>query len=127
MTNESIFPADRMTIVGVLNLTPDSFSDGGRFVGPGGVDQAAAVAAGTALARAGAHVAHAALLSLLAQVEAGACCPLTMTYACLPALRNQKDVAAEWEERILGTEYDPRAVPASEKKAVLVVIAMPRT
>lgn len=29
--DESIFPPGRVTIVGVLNLTPDSFSDGGRF------------------------------------------------------------------------------------------------
>ncbi len=27
------FPSDRTYIVGVLNLTPDSFSDGGKFVG----------------------------------------------------------------------------------------------
>ena len=26
-----LFPQDRVTIVGVMNLTPDSFSDGGRF------------------------------------------------------------------------------------------------
>ncbi len=32
MTNESIFPPGRVTIVGVINMTPDSFSDGGRFV-----------------------------------------------------------------------------------------------
>ena len=32
MTSESIFRRDRVTIVGGLNLTPDSFSDGGRFV-----------------------------------------------------------------------------------------------
>jgi dihydropteroate synthase len=54
----TIFPADRVTIVGVLNLTPDSFSDGGRFVRSEGaaerVDVDAAVAAGAALARAGA-------------------------------------------------------------------------
>ncbi len=35
MTNESIFPPGRVTIVGVINMTPDSFSDGGRFVGSG--------------------------------------------------------------------------------------------
>jgi len=42
---------DRPRIVGVLNVTPDSFSDGGRF---GGVDDA--VAAGRAMAQAGAAV-----------------------------------------------------------------------
>jgi dihydropteroate synthase len=32
MGRTTIFPQDRVTIVGVLNLTPDSFSDGGRYV-----------------------------------------------------------------------------------------------
>jgi dihydropteroate synthase len=41
----TIFPPDRVTIVGVLNLTPDSFSDGGRFLGPGGALDLGAVAA----------------------------------------------------------------------------------
>jgi dihydropteroate synthase len=54
---ESIFPRDRVTIVGVLNVTPDSFSDGGRFVNPRQqVDLAAAVSAAEALVAAGAHV-----------------------------------------------------------------------
>jgi len=42
---------DRPRIVGVLNVTPDSFSDGGRFGGVGD-----AVAAGRAMAQAGAAV-----------------------------------------------------------------------
>ena len=33
MTETTIFSRERVTIVGVLNVTPDSFSDGGRFVG----------------------------------------------------------------------------------------------
>lgn len=33
MTNESVFPPERVSIVGVLNVTPDSFSDGGRLLG----------------------------------------------------------------------------------------------
>ncbi len=57
MGRESIFPRDRVTIVGVLNLTPDSFSDGGRFVNPREqVDVAAAVTAAEGLVAAGAHV-----------------------------------------------------------------------
>jgi len=52
----TVFPSGRVTIVGVLNLTPDSFSDGGRFVGREGVDHGAAVAAGAELAESGAHV-----------------------------------------------------------------------
>jgi dihydropteroate synthase len=55
MTPSTILPPGRATIVGVLNLTPDSFSDGGRFVrGAAELDLAAAVAAGRALAAAGA-------------------------------------------------------------------------
>lgn len=41
----TILPRDRVTIVGVLNLTPDSFSDGGRFVAADGLDCDAAVVA----------------------------------------------------------------------------------
>jgi len=53
----SIFPPERVTIVGVLNVTPDSFSDGGRFVGVGnGIESAAVVAAARAMVEAGAHV-----------------------------------------------------------------------
>jgi dihydropteroate synthase len=57
MRDSTIFPPDRVTLVGILNVTPDSFSDGGRFVaGDGRVDVEAAVAAARALVAAGAHV-----------------------------------------------------------------------
>ncbi len=57
MESDSIFPRDRVTVVGVLNLTPDSFSDGGRFVdGRESVDVPAAVAAAEALVQEGAHI-----------------------------------------------------------------------
>ena len=56
MAEETIFPPHRVTIVGVLNVTPDSFSDGGRFVRGGDVDHGAAVAAAERLVEEGAHV-----------------------------------------------------------------------
>ena len=74
--------------------------------------------------RPGAHVARSAMLSLLSQVESGVCCPITMTFAALPALRHQKEIAEQWEPLLLGTSYDPRSVPAGEKSAVLVGMAM---
>lgn len=37
MTNESVFPPERVSVVGVLNVTPDSFSDGGRLLGTDGL------------------------------------------------------------------------------------------
>jgi dihydropteroate synthase len=53
----AIFPPGRVTIVGVVNATPDSFSDGGRIVsGEARVDLAAAVDAAAALVAGGAHV-----------------------------------------------------------------------
>lgn len=57
MPEPAHFPPDRVTIVGVLNVTPDSFSDGGRFVSADEcVDVARALRAAEALVRAGAHV-----------------------------------------------------------------------
>jgi putative acyl-CoA dehydrogenase len=72
----------------------------------------------------GAHVVSHALGYLHSQVEAGTGCPLTMTYACIPALRHQPDVAAAWEARILSTEYDPRCIPAEQKKGVTIGMGM---
>jgi dihydropteroate synthase len=55
MTPSTLLPPARATIVGVLNVTPDSFSDGGRFVrGVRELDLEAAVAAARALQDAGA-------------------------------------------------------------------------
>lgn len=57
MAEAIFFPRGRATIVGVLNVTPDSFSDGGRlWHASGRADLEAAVAAGLALVRDGAHV-----------------------------------------------------------------------
>jgi putative acyl-CoA dehydrogenase len=50
--------------------------------------------------RPGAHVARAALFMLLGQVEAGVGCPLSMTFASVPALRVQPDLAQDWIPRL---------------------------
>lgn len=74
--------------------------------------------------RPGAHVAHSVMLYLLSQVEAGVCCPLTMTYAVVPALRRQPEVAAEWEPKVTARSYDPRCVPVAEKSGATFGMAM---
>ena len=57
MAESTIFPQERVTVGGVLNLTPDSFSDGGRFVSAASeVDVAAAVGDAEAMVEAGAHI-----------------------------------------------------------------------
>jgi putative acyl-CoA dehydrogenase len=74
--------------------------------------------------RDGAHVARAALFMLLAQVEAGVGCPLSMTYSAVPALRLQPELAAEWEPRFASTAYDPRLLRAADKTGALCGMAM---
>jgi len=74
--------------------------------------------------RPGAHVARLAKHYILSQVEAGSACPITMTFASLPALEHEPRVLAEWKPRLLGKEYDPSSVPADRKSAVLIGMAM---
>jgi putative acyl-CoA dehydrogenase len=56
--------------------------------------------------RPGAHVARAALFYALSQVEAGVGCPLSMTFAAVPALRAQPELATEWEPRLTSLDYE---------------------
>ncbi len=72
----------------------------------------------------GAHVARAAMLYCHNQMEAGTSCPVTMTFACLPVIRRQPEVAEAWEARVTATLYDGRDVPASEKKGATIGMAM---
>jgi putative acyl-CoA dehydrogenase len=50
--------------------------------------------------RPGAHVARAALFVLLGQAEAGVCCPISMTFSAVPALRAEPALADEWVPRL---------------------------
>ncbi|MDQ0470418.1 acyl-CoA dehydrogenase family protein [Labrys wisconsinensis] len=74
-------------------------------------------------ARPGAHVAHAALEYMLTQVEAGVCCPITMTYAGVPALR-QAPALEGLVPLVLGRGYDGRAVPVAAKGSATIGMAM---
>jgi putative acyl-CoA dehydrogenase len=74
--------------------------------------------------REGAHVARAALTMLRHQIDEGHGCPLSMTYSVVPSLRLQPEIAAEWEPRVVSNEYDPRCIPASEKRGALIGMAM---
>lgn len=67
--------------------------------------------------RPGAQVARAGLSYLHSQAEAGTGCPLTMTYASVPAIRLQADLAEKWLPKILSREYDLRNVPMEQKAA----------
>ena len=72
----------------------------------------------------GAHVARAAMFITYAQVEQGSGCPLSMTYAAVPALRVEPAVAGEWEPRLASLGYEPRLLPAADKESALCGMAM---
>jgi putative acyl-CoA dehydrogenase len=73
----------------------------------------------------GAHVARATLFMTLAYAEAGVGCPLSMTFAAVPALRSAApDLAAEWEPRLTSTTYDPGPRPPAGKTGALCGMAM---
>jgi putative acyl-CoA dehydrogenase len=74
--------------------------------------------------RAGAHVARAAMFFMASQNEGGHGCPISMTYAAVPALRGQGDVADLWIARMASTTYDRRFIPAEQKSGALVGMAM---
>lgn len=75
-------------------------------------------------AQTGSHVARAGMSMLMAQVESGALCPLHMTYAGVPVLRSNPQLAAQWEPLLTSTGYDPRYRPAAQKGAALIGMAM---
>ena len=72
----------------------------------------------------GAHVARAAQYYLHTQVEAAHCCPITMTFAAVPSIRKQPELAETWLPKILTRAYDPRNVRDGEKQAVTIGMAM---
>jgi putative acyl-CoA dehydrogenase len=73
---------------------------------------------------AGAHVERAAGYLLYAEVENGTQCPATMTYGSVPAIRRDAALAAEWLPKLYSREYDPRNMPARDKRSALVGMGM---
>ncbi|MER5436163.1 acyl-CoA dehydrogenase family protein [Streptomyces sp. NPDC002588] len=74
--------------------------------------------------RPGGHVRRAAGFVVWTQVEAGNCCPLSMTHAAVPALRADPVLAAEWEPLLTSTVYDRELRPARLKAGALLGMGM---
>ncbi|MFY0660924.1 MAG: acyl-CoA dehydrogenase family protein [Shimia sp.] len=74
--------------------------------------------------QAGGHATHAVLTYYMAQLEPGIACPLTMTYAAVPALRHQPDLAEVWTPRLTSGVYDPRTTPIGTKQGATLGMAM---
>ncbi|GAC1403756.1 MAG: acyl-CoA dehydrogenase family protein [Candidatus Velthaea sp.] len=72
----------------------------------------------------GAHLARAAGFYVWTQVEAGHGCPISMTYAAMPALRQQPELAARWTAAITSSSYDFGLRPLAEKAGVLCGMGM---
>jgi putative acyl-CoA dehydrogenase len=59
----------------------------------------------------GAHVVRAALMALWGNANGGVLCPVSMTYAAIPALRDSAPaLAAEWEPRLTKPDYEHGAL-----------------
>ena len=75
--------------------------------------------------RPGAQVARAAGFYLWTQVEAGHGCPVSMTFAAVPALRAAAPELAEtWEPRLTALAYQPELAPVAAKAGALCGMAM---
>jgi putative acyl-CoA dehydrogenase len=70
------------------------------------------------------HVVRAAMYQCAVQAEAGFGCPLTMTFAAVPALRVQPELADEWVPLLTASSYDKDLKPAGEKGSALCGMAM---
>jgi putative acyl-CoA dehydrogenase len=72
----------------------------------------------------GAQVARAARYMLFGQLENGSQCPVTMTYASVPALKQAPKIAAKWLPKILSGQYDPRSLPVEQKCGAIIGMGM---
>src|ERR1700677_4455523 len=81
-------------------------------------------AAPWASSRPGAHVARAAGFYVWASAEAGHTCPISMTYAAVPALRHAPALAEVYEPLLAATVYDPGTRPPLTKGGLLAGMSM---
>jgi len=74
-------------------------------------------------ARPGAHVVRAAKMSVWTP-EPGHVCPISMTYAAVPALRHNPELAAIYEPLLTSREYDPELKLATTKAGITAGMSM---
>lgn len=69
------------------------------------------------------HTLHAGLLILMGHADSGVCCPMSMTYACVPALRHAP-WAGDWIKGAASGAYDPAFRPMEAKSGLTLGMAM---
>jgi putative acyl-CoA dehydrogenase len=72
----------------------------------------------------GAHLVRASGFYLWSQAEAGNGCPVSMTYAAVPALRSDPSLGGEWVPRLTATAYEPGLRTPADKRGCLAGMAM---
>ncbi|MGW7532379.1 acyl-CoA dehydrogenase family protein [Amycolatopsis sp. NPDC054798] len=74
--------------------------------------------------RPGAHAARAAKFYVWSQSEAGHTCPISMTYAAVPALRANPELAGKYEPLLASTEYDFGLREPGTKRGLIAGMSM---
>ncbi|MFF5922241.1 acyl-CoA dehydrogenase family protein [Streptomyces flavochromogenes] len=74
--------------------------------------------------RPGAHVARAAKVFVWGQADAGHLCPISMTYAAVPALRTQPELAEVYEPLLTSSSYDFGLRVPTEKRGIIAGMSM---
>ena len=127
---------DRVALVGVLNATPDSFSDGGRHLDPARAAEAAAamVAEGAAMLDLGAESTRpgatpvpedeelARLLPVLAAVRAAVRVPLSVDTTKAVVARRALDAGADVVNDVSAGRLDPGMLPLCAAAGVPVIL-----
>jgi len=72
----------------------------------------------------GRHLARAAGFYVWGQAEAGHLCPVSMTYAIIPALRHAPDLARQYESGLTTTSYDSSQQPPGAKTGLTAGMSM---
>ncbi|KQW36905.1 isovaleryl-CoA dehydrogenase [Rhizobacter sp. Root404] len=72
----------------------------------------------------GAHIERAAGFLMYTQLEPSVLCPVSMTYAVTPALRDNGAVFTDWFDKLASTAYDPRLLHVREKRGVTMGMGM---
>ncbi|MEV6275338.1 acyl-CoA dehydrogenase family protein [Nocardia sp. NPDC051832] len=70
------------------------------------------------------HLTRAAKLSVWGPVDAGHGCPISMTYAVVPALRAAPDLAAQYEPLLTARDYDPGLRAPLTKRGLIAGMSM---
>lgn len=80
--------------------------------------------AATAWDGSGSHLRHAAINYMFSQLEPGVCCPMSMTYAAIPAMAADARLQALWGPKLMARGYDTSRASVDQKPAATMGMAM---